>query len=330
MRLTLAAVKNSRIPEALNIPTTDTRLVDYVNEATQRLLHKGHWWGSMAKLQLNATAGLITLPPQVATIEKVAVSAVPIPVRDFWYEFMENGWGVRDSLSGTDESLYRGHYPCFADITGVNKKVKVICDLATDVGREVLILGFDENQNWVRTLQGGVMADGEVVLLAQTPGTLSTKLFTAISDIQPPQTSGVSDLDGQWWLYEYDTTLLTSRQIGAYQYWETSPSYPRYLFPTVPTTVAGTTVEALCKLEFIPVHNDTDYLIIGNIAALKLECLSLKAEEEGRYEEAVLLEAKAVAELNNELAHYLGDGRTISMTVQGSSIGALDRVPTYI
>jgi hypothetical protein len=321
MRITLADIKASRIPESVNCPPSDSRIIHYVNEAVERLIKKGHWWGTTAKYSLYASSGLITLPRQIATIEKIAVSHHPIPVRDFWYEWLDNGWGTRDDTSGTNECLFQRRVPLFSDFVPDNKKANVICDLSSDLGKPVLVLGYDDIGNWIRTVQDGVMADGEVVLLAQTPGTLSSNKFSVVSDIQAPD-----DLEGQWWMYEYDTVRLTQRLVGNFQYDEVRPSYARYFVPSIGTDAV--LVEVLAKLDFIPVRVNTDYVLLGNIPALKLMCMAIKAEEDKQYTEAMMLEAKALRELNAELDHYLGDGRTSSIHVVGSSIGENDPIYT--
>lgn len=323
MRVTLADIKASRIPEAVNCPPEDARVVQYVNEAVERLLKKGHWWGCTAKYAFYATGGLITLPRQVASIEKVAVSNIPVPTRDFWFEWLENGWGTRDTTSGLDECLFVGRYPLFSDIVPAGKKVVLICDVAADVGKEVLVLGYDDLGNWIRTTQDGVMADGELIALAQTPGATSVSGFASVTDIQAPD-----DLSGQWWMYEKDTATDALRLVGQYQYDETRPSFARYLISSLGATSAATLVEALVKLEFIPVKSDSCYSLIGNIPALKLMCMAIKAEEDKQWDTATLLEAKAIAELNAELAHYLGEGRAPSINVVGSGIGDADPIYT--
>ncbi len=328
-RTTLADVRASRIPESVNIPPNDSRLVQYVNEATERLLKAGKWWGTYARYRLCASAGLITFPRQIATIEAVALCGNPIPVHDLWFEFIANGWGTRKDCDGICECDYRGRFPTFSDIIGTDKKVRLICDVATDVGKTVLVLGYDANGNWIRTDQGGTILDGEVVVLTQSPGTLSTNLFSAITDIQV-----VSAMDGQWWLYEYDTTLTTQRMVGQYQYDDARPSFARYLFPSIRNCTASncqsTLVEAICKLDFIKVVRDTDYLLIGDLPALKFACMAIKASEEERYNDETTLMNKAVVELQNELSHFLGDGRTIGINLQGSNIGTNDPIPVLL
>lgn len=338
MRVTYGDLKASRIPKAAGICATDARLLAWTNEAQHRLLMKGKWWGTCPKIRICATNSCLTLPPQVATIEAVALDGRPIPIRDQWWEFLDNGAGIRGKDSCMSEAVARGHYCTFADVNtadGVDKKLQIACDLFTDVGKTVLLLGYDENGNWIRTLQSGVYMDGEVVTLAQAPGTLSTKKYTVLSDIQLPD-----NMDGQTWLWEYNTSDTTLRMIGHYQYFETRPSYARYFFPSIkcPSSSSGcgtVSVEAIVKLEFVPVKQDTDYLIIQNLPALKEMIVGLKdAENEpvATNKLTILTTAvtSAMAILDDELSHYLGDGRTIGIQLVGSSIGQVDPVLNMI
>ena len=296
--LTLGDIKNrTRIPASVGVCPTDTRLVAWLNEAVQRLITSGHWTGTTGRFIICATDGCITLPPQIASIERAAVCGRPATVRDQWYEFLENGMGIQAPPSagsgssccsggtascGSGDILHRGWFPTFADIRGTAKKLVVVCDRDTDVGKRVLVLGYDENVNWIRTEQDSVVADGEVLELAQGSGTTSTKFYDGgITGIQ-----FLDERDGQVWLYERDTVAATSRLIGSYQYWETNPSYARYLFTGVfPPSGSGcptVQVEVLAKLEYMPVRVDTDYLLLTNVPALKSMVMAVK-----QYEEAV-------------------------------------------
>src|SRR5438128_12050363 len=127
MITTFSDVKASRIPEALNIVPTDSRLPQYVNEATLRLLKRGNWWGTVPRYQLSATSGIITFPKQIAAIETVALCDMPIPVHDFWFEYLDGGYGLRKENEGLCEANYVGHYPIFSDIIRTEKKVRVVC-----------------------------------------------------------------------------------------------------------------------------------------------------------------------------------------------------------
>jgi hypothetical protein len=355
MRLTLADAKNSRLPSQIGACPNDQRFLDLLNEAQERLLITGKYWGTVQKWRFCASDGCVALPSQFATLEAVAVCGRPIAVRDQFYEFLENGFGIRgqnivsttqgttnaccggtSGVCGISEALYRGHYPTFSDIQPTGKTLQLVCDKLTDVGKPVLCLGYDDNGNWIRTIQNGVVADGEVVLLAQAPGTISINNFSSVTDLQPP-----NNLDGQWWLYEYTQSTATQRLIGQYQYFEVRPYFPRYFFPSIisQTPVAGVCsqvlVEALVKLDFIPVKKDTDYLIIGSLPALKEMIMALsKAEDEPDAIRKVQIVSAGLSVarqiLDQQLDHYLGSGRKMGMNIVGSSIGDVVPVPVLL
>lgn len=298
------------------------------------------------------TNGCVTLPPQIATLESVAVCGRPLRLHDQWYEFLENGLGITqvnstngnvccglDSSGCMSDAKYRGRYPTFDDITGTDKKLWVVCDLNADVGKKVLILGYDASGNWIRTVQSGVMADGELLTLAQSPGTVSTNIFSIITDIQCNEAR-----DGQWWLYSlappYNPVTSDKVMLGNYQYFETRPSYARYYIGGI---LAGsndqngcnlTTVDVMAKHDFIPVVKDTDYLVIGNLDALEFMIQALEryrnAVSQAQVGEAMAFEKLAENELDKELDHYRGSGVVTGITVSGSSIGVAENAPNFI
>ena len=336
MRRTLAQALASRIPICLNIAPTDARCVTYINAASERLLNRGHWQNCAARYQISVTKQLLALPPQFATMEQISVCQWPVTVRSLWYEFSPMGNGVvNDPTSANpftcvgNNARFRGNYPTFQDIVSGNK-VRLQCDVLADVGSSVLLLGYDSNGNWVRTNPGGVWQDGESILQAQSPGTTSATTWSKITDIQFP-----SGRRGQSWLYQWDGTTATL--IGQFQYWETNPNYPRYLLPMIPGN--ATQVDLIGKAAFIPVANPTDYLVIGNLEALRLACLAVKREEENLISEASLFmnggQTKsggridgAIQLLNDELQHYTGDGMVPTMTVVQA--GACEGVESLI
>jgi hypothetical protein len=333
-KLTLGQIRNkTRIPQALGLCPSDARIPQFLNEAVQRVLGKGLWIGTVGRFRLCLTDGCCTLPPQIAALERISICGQPVPIHDYWFEFLDNGFGPRSAACngsggcGLEEANLRGWFPSFADIRGTGKKLRFACDLSTDVGKTVLALGYDENGNWIRTPQPTLYEDGELIVLAQAPGTDSTKQFSSLTGIQFPD-----DRDGQVWLWERDVALATSRLIGSYQYWEENPSYPRYYFPSIRTQTteeggcATTLVEAIAKLEFIPVVKDTDYLLITCVPALKEMCVAIKkAEDQADSSEAnnIIIKAEAVATryLDEQIDFCLGQGREVGLNIRGSNIG---------
>ena len=363
MRTTLADINTSRIPASVGECAGNSRLIQWLNEAQQRLLTKGLWWGTYGKYRIAAYDGCITLPPELATVESVAINHVPIPVHDLWFEFLDNGFGTRSpntvgsaggsalggatGVYGIPEANYRGSFPTFRDLTNNTnaKKIVLVCDLAADIAVTVTVFGYDANGNWIRTKPGSVYQDGETITLAQTPGTTSTNTFSRITDIQFS-----ANRSGQVWLYELDTVTNVQTLTGRYQWFENNPSYGRWLFPSIFPPASNSTctppagwqqnwtqseipspsqpcnpslVEVIGKKAFIPVALPSDYLIIGNIPALKFMMQAIKKEEDavGQSDlgEAIGFETKALKELDDELDHYLGSGRRMGLNIQGSS-----------
>jgi hypothetical protein len=349
MRFTVQDVLNSRIPPSIGLAPTDSRVIQYLNEATQRLIFEGKWWGLVQRINICASNGCITLPPQIAAIEAVNTCGRPTPLRNMWFEFLPNGLGTRDGQGGSsngslwpgcygmNEAIYRGRFPTFTDIKGTTSKVNLVCDLAADVGNTVLVLGYDQNGNWIRTLQNGVFADGEVVSLAQSGGTTSVNYFTVVTGLQFQST-----MNGQSWLYQYDTSTspVSLTLLGHYQYDETNPSYQRFFFPGIlnkqnSSGCTQTKVEILAKLEYIPMKNPTDYLIIGNIPALKEMMGAIKKSENQPDSVAanqIIASGVATAKsiLDAELDHESGSGAVLGMTIVGSSVGSNEPIPTFL
>ena len=128
-------------------------------------------------------------PRFVASVLGASVSDVPIKTRDMFFEFVELGLGIQTEDNTSLTLLDRGNSPLQSEVVGVDKKIKVYCDLADDANTEVLLLGYDENGNWIRTSQSGSILDGEIVA-ASVAGTLSTKLFSSVTGVQKEATNG--------------------------------------------------------------------------------------------------------------------------------------------
>jgi hypothetical protein len=187
-------------------------------------------------------------------------------------------------------------------------------------------------------MQGGELADGEVLLLAQSPGTVSTNIFSVVTDVQLNE-----DRDGQCWLYSlapaYDPVASDKVMLANYQYFEKHPSYARYYIGGIVTGSDGdgcttTTVDVMAKHDFIPVVKDNDYLVIGNLDALEFMIQALEkyrnAVNQAQVQEAMAFEALAIKELDAELDHYRGSGVVTGITVTGSNFGSAEPAPNFI
>ena len=313
MKLTLGDIKTN-IGRLLSMGATDARVVDYINEAQQRLMYQGKWPGTYVRYAVTNSSGTITWPRQLETIETVAIDDLPGVVRNEWYEFLESGPGLRDSADCDSYTLIdRGEAPCFSDLNGTDKKLRTYTSVTADAGLKVLLQGYDQNGDWIRTQDPATNAwrDGEEVVLTSTYID-TTNFFSTLSAVQKPVS------EGNVKLYERDTTNSTQRLIADYQPSETRPTYRRSLISGLEDN-DDAVVTVTGKLRFTPAVADSDWLHIGYEAAIKEMVMSIRKAENNLVKEAEAYEARAVKLLQEQLMHHLGDGAVAIPRFQNSN-----------
>lgn len=317
MKITLADIKNSDIPQAVGIAACDTnRFVPLVNQSIQRLTMSGEvWWGLIYTYRIAVTDGLITWPREIATIETIATCGIPMPTRSEWFSFVSAGYGLRDTNAYCDDrhanckwdrqAFDRGMSPLFSDVvsTGNPKQIKLYSDIAENGTDYVWIFGTDSDGNVLRTNTSGTeWVDGIRALTPTNPAVpvVFPDTVATITGVVKPLTRGPLRL------YEYDTVLATQRAIAIYQADETCPSYRR-TFVGALCTDEDTTVTVMAKREFAPVINDQDILLLGSFPAIKMMMLSVRKQDQGLFQDAAAFEMKAFEILDREAQHYLGN-----------------------
>lgn len=313
MKLTLADIKTP-ISKVLGMASTDSRVVDYINEAQERLLYKGKWPHTYARYRVESEDGMITWPRQLETIEAFAIDDVPGVVRNRWYEFLESGPGLIEKSDGIGRQLLDQDVAAvFSDITGTGKRLRLHTDTLTasvDSGTKVLLQGYNDDGEWIRTQDGSNYVDGEYVTLT-TSYVETVNNFISLRGVQKPDTKGNVTVK------ELNVSAGTVRTIAVYEPLENLPTYRRSMIPGVTTS---STITITGKLRFIPAENDIDWLHINNQPALKLMVMAIRKEENNIIEEAVAYEARAVQALNDQLSHHMGDGAVVTPRIVGAEV----------
>lgn len=329
-RLTLGSIRND-IGKALGVCATDARVAAAVNAAQRRLMAKGKWVGTTVRYRICVNEGCLTWPRQIETIETFAVCGWPGKIRDQWFEFLGTGSGLRSADCGCAHELVdRDPGPTFDWIRPTGKKVKLYSDEDEAEDAWVLIQGYDDNGNWVRTSDGGIMVEGEYIL-ATSVGRLSTTLFSNVTGVIKPITNGTLRL------YEFDTATSTQRTLAIWEPDEERPHYRRSLVPGLAdratsgdSSCESASVTVVAKLRHIPVRNDNDWLILGNQDALALMVQAIEKERKDRWDEAAIYEQNATRLLEEELSSYLGDGSVTQVRVAAGSEWAGGGVWNYV
>ena len=306
-KLTLGSVK-SAIARVLGKSTSSSEVVDYINEAQEMLVNRGDWRGTVVRYAVCVADAKLTWPRWVEAIRKVTIAKSPAPIANRWYEFAGTGPGNLDDDDSPGLILQdMQEAPTFADISGTGKRLHAISNQTESSGLYICVQGYDENNEWIRTMHSGSLIDGEM-LAVNTTGAYSTNYFSNVAAVRKDETAGVVTLS------EYDVALAVFAPIGRYEADETAPLYRRSRVPGLADICdcqcddGYVKVQVQAKLRHIPVVNNNDWLLIGNLPALKSMVLSISKSEKNLPAEAEYYEARAIKELEKELTnHHLGE-----------------------
>jgi len=345
-RLRLYDYRNSRGPQSVGICQANAdKCAEFLNAAIQRLLlakeaGEAGWNGTWARMafEVDPSNPYITTPREIARlIQTLTICSRPAPIQNGFYEFLEFGNGtLPHSCCGNGcnpiQVYDRQNVITFLDLEPPNKIIRVRRTDANDAISRTLIQGNDSNGEPIYTLDGQNQTQGVYLELGDsfvdTPVEISR-----LTGIQKDATFGRVKY------YEVDTITGEERLLLTMEPSEEVASYRRYYLSPLPSTCCDPTsetvqVEAMAKLDFIPVKVDTDYTLIQNLEALIAECESI------RYSTMDSSEAKSMARerhnyaiglLQGELTHNYGSLRpAISFAPFGSARLSRKRIGTLI
>lgn len=276
MLLTLAQVRQSTLPSSVGLCVDDIpSIAAIVNEAQERLIMAGGetgWWGGWqpVRFPISSSAPFITLPRQFNRIINMAVCRHGITINNQFFELLPHGHGVQPDKNKPDwcgdiEGYERGTTPTMVDLTPTNQLLRVYVTDPRDVGKRMLISALDQNGNAIYDASPSL---GFYLTFAQ-PFVTTSFIVTQIQTVQKDFTFGDVILQ------QVDATTGAFVNLARYGPNEINPVYRRYLISRIPSLCCGpnnippnVSVDSLCKLQYIPVAQDTDWLIIQNLPAL--------------------------------------------------------------
>lgn len=275
------------------VPNGYDEFLPKLNLACGRLTTSGKWKGSFVAVVFEAASGVITLPPRFMSILSAKFDSWPTQVYSQWFDYMVVG------PSSLEESTYWPYGPItdlgdgyvtqtLQETDGVMR----IGSSASDDGLQVRIFGVDSTTEEPVVDDMGV--EGELVTLS-APFVTTTASFSEITGFQKPVTNSAVTVT----LVPDDASANVA--LAEYQSWETFPSYRRYRIG--PST---RTVKVLCQRRFIPMISETDWVIPGDIHALKMALKALALEDAGYEEKAAFCWDRAYESLNAEAKSLRG------------------------
>jgi len=324
MRTTYGAIK-LRLAKVLNLGVTDARVLDYCNDAQERLLYSGKWVDSVVRYNVCVSEACLTWPRDIETIEAASVCCGPVFIRNGWYEFLQGGPGPATECSGClgNQLIDRENRVAFDDVVGTGKKIAVYCDANEAAGAKILLRYYDSNGQKVYTTVSGAREEGEYITLPAGGGyaytTFEVMPYGLYAVIKPATNRVIR-------LYEYTVAGGALKPLAYYEPDETVPVYRASLVPSMKRSgcdgeasseeCSKETITIRGKIRFIPAYNDNSILCIPYASAIRLGCQALKKEEDNLLLEAEAYWQKAYNILNQQLAHYQGDGAVQPIQVE--------------
>lgn len=307
--LTLGNVRNrlSRFVDG-GVTGDDARVVDRINEATERLVDYGKWKGLIVRYDFYVYQKLVTLPREIETPLAITLNHQVPTLQNRWYEFKGNTSGPWEA--GFNEWSHsvvdRGEAGTLYDLPE-NLRVGVRSMRTETAGQYVWVFGYDSSNQWVRTQVGGAWVDGERITLAATLQ-LSTTVFSKVSHISKPITNG------EVRLYAYYETGATA-VLGVYYHSDENPVFRRYLVTNAKDCELQCCT-VIAKRRYLPVVYDSDVLLIQSLNALRFMLMAIHKEDVDEVQESEVFEQKAIRVLKKQLAEHAGDSSTGSISVQ--------------
>lgn len=303
-RITVAEAKQILCRAVDNgVPPDDPRVIDRINEATERLMVGGFWVGMTQELTICTLQQCFTLPRQIDSVQEIFILDQSLDVTSGWYTVDNPSTYVDPDILNDIVLTDRGEYPVLFDICTPGKLI-VYSNYTEAAGSQIRIFGLDTTGNEIYTTQNGVYGPGEMIELSIS-GVTSVNVFAKITNMQKPQTFGPVRV------YEVDPANASNHvMLAILDPEERVPSYRRYFCEDIPIVPAGgppVRIRVTGKRRYLPVFNDTDFLIISNTGALRLEMLALDREDGNDFQGSAEFHKRALDQLMAEAKTYQQD-----------------------
>jgi hypothetical protein len=339
--LTLGQIKTGPVGNIAGVNVQDPQFIAYVNEAVETLLDLGDWWATVVSMRGLVYNGCMTWPHKIESVLAINLNGRSERVAGPWYSFVPinsdfasmierpdfyNAWGRgRHNRSAVE---FSGTQPMFSGPTPFNPfQIQVTADNPVDYGKAVTIYGLDTNgqevfSNQFDGTQGATVPQRGVRLVLSAASTFTTQVFSTVTAVTKDITVG--DVRGWQYIPTGSTGALAS-------VWRGSQTSPEFLFSRISGAEHNRIyhMEALVKIGFEPVSQDSDIVCIGNGSAIKSMIQSIRARESGNDADGDKYETTAIRRLNMELNNRFPDQQFVAEDATFSGVNMARKTRIY-
>lgn len=317
----------ARVTGTTGMAVTDERLIEYVNTATEELINEYDFPWAFDRLRFRVTTGRITLPGDYERIALMSLDRVPMQMQSPWFEFVGTGLDLITEVSSDSQInflkdvigvLDKEDCASFRDVpTDDTYTIRVfgqVDERICDERPNVTLYGYDSSGQWIRSATGNshicATANGpepsnyedgtRIPIMGDTAPFYvdSTQTLSEITAAKKPVTRG------KVYIYAVGTTG-TPVLLAVYAPRETNPVYRRYFIPGL-NSGQEYSVLARCRRRYMPIVEESDYLLISNLPAMKAMVMAIYYLEAADADKYLKYKSVAVDILKKEAKAYIG------------------------
>jgi|SRR5688572_15416017 len=197
------------------------RLFTLITDSIELLANKGEVDPLIGYVDICVDGECVTLPREVETVLGVNIGGRPALGHDEVFSFHLNGPG--DFKTSCNYSWYNtGAFPTYRDLRCASKLIAFL-DSEEDTGKQLWVLGFDDQNRPLRTKIGDTWRDGLLVPTVfgyALPDSSAQSVSRITGIIKDPTVGNVR-------LSSFDNSTFTGTLLGVFEPDETVPSYRR-------------------------------------------------------------------------------------------------------
>ena len=312
-RLTVADCRTALYTEVDATDINSVLFLPALNEVVERYINSGKWKGATPRVTLPVDGrNYISLPYWYQSVLVMRYQKVPRPIFTQFYEFSESGPGEipdADNWTGVMVDLGDG-FPTQVDIVDAGP-LRITITTASDAAKTIRLFGEDENGNDIYSSDGSL----GINVTTAYPTVTTSQTFSKVTGVQ-----AASTIVAQWTL----SVINDGTPVLLSTYWpgETRPHYRRYQ-----TGILNEAIQLICHRRFVPLRNETDWVIPGNQTALRYGLKALTYEKAGQIDMAQAAFTTGLNYLNQEAKAARGGARP---SLNMLSLGLMGDKGTYI
>lgn len=255
-RLTCADARANLWTLADSNDINSPKFLRMLNEVCEKYIYSGKWKGTVVNVDFDSALGYISLPYEYYSVLCTTYDKCPVMTFSQFHTYQENGPGEID-----EAKLWPGILIDLGDGWATQGNITTAATLRVqtnviDNAKTIRISGLDANGAIIYGADG---VEGELVTCT-APFVNTTHVFSKVTGIQATQDPAIV-MTHAWTLWVNDGGPT---QIGSYYPGENRPMYRRYQ-----TGQADKAVRICCQRRFILMRNESDWVIPGNLSALR-------------------------------------------------------------